>query len=93
MPRMSQEDREYFGYKGELNIRFGIQHGEIAFYETPEHVDNVKVFATFEEAKNAAIPALAEYQKDIIALFEVNARKVSEANENEVFGYNPDGGW
>jgi hypothetical protein len=93
MGRLTQADRNYFGYQGEVNLRFGIEYGRIAFYETPQPADNVSVFTTFEEAKAAAVIFYQEYKKQIIENLEENEQKLFEVTEDAILGYNPDGGW
>jgi hypothetical protein len=93
MGRLTQADREYFGYNGETNLRFGIEYGRIHFYETPQPADNVSVFATFEEAKQAAIISYQEYKHKTLVELEENAKVLVALTEDNVFGYNPDGGW
>lgn len=93
MGRMKQADREYFGFSGDLNLRFGIEYGRIAFYETPQPADGVSVFATFEEAQQAAIVAYRAYKKKTLQELEENEKLLLSLTEDNVFGYNPDGGW
>ena len=93
MGRMKQADREYFGFNGELNLLFGIEYGRIAFYETPQPADSVSIFSTFEEAKKAAILFYEEYKKKTMHELEENEKTLLALTEDNIFGYNPDGGW
>lgn len=93
MGRMTQADREYFGFAGKTNLRFGIEYGRIHFYETPQPADNVSVFSTFEEAKVAAILSFENYKNAKIVELEESEKNLRALTENNVFGYNPDGGW
>lgn len=93
MGRMTQADREYFGYNGETNLRFGIEYGRINFYETPQPADNVSIFSTFEEAKKAAVTSYKEYKNKTLIELEENEKVLLSLTEDNVFGYNPDGGW
>jgi hypothetical protein len=93
MGRMTQSDREYFGFEGELNIRFGIEYDHIVFSETPQPADNIAIFSTFEEAKAAAILSYGEYKNKMLIELEENEKILLTLTEDNVFGYNPDGGW
>lgn len=93
MGRLTQADREYFGFEGELNIRYGIERGRIAFYETAQPADNIAVFSTFEDAKTAAILSYGEYRNKMLMELQKNEKVLQSLTEDDVFGYNPDGGW
>lgn len=93
MGRMTQADREYFGFEGELNIRFGNEYGKIVFSETPQPADNVSIFSSFEDAKTAATLAYEQYKNKKMTELEENGKILLVTNEDNVFGYNPDGGW
>lgn len=93
MGRMTQEDRDYFGFEGKLNIRVGIERGQSVFSETPQPADNISVFSTFEEAKVAAILSYREYKNKMLMELEENEKVLQSLTEDGVFGYNPDGGW
>lgn len=93
MGRLTQEDRNYFGFYGQTYIRVDIENGKTVFYETAQPADNITVFSTFEEAKAAAIDSYVKYKNKQLAKFEKNEKALQAVTEDDVFGYNPDGGW
>lgn len=93
MGRLTQADRDWFGVKGDLNIRFDIERGRGVFYETAQPADSITVFPTFEEAKAAAVLAYRQNKNKQLAKLEKNEKVLLAVTEDEVFGYNPDGGW
>jgi hypothetical protein len=72
---------------------FEIEDGRVFFFETAQPADNITVFPTFEEAKTVAILGCQEYKNKKLAELEKNEKAISALTEDDVFGYNPDGGW
>jgi hypothetical protein len=93
MGRLTQDDRDYFGFYGELNIRFDIEREQYVFYETSQPADGISIFATFDEVKEAAIASYAEYKRKALRKIEKAEQRLLSATEDKVYGYNPDGGW
>lgn len=49
------------------NVKFEIKDLGVAFYETPEAINNVDVFETFDLARSAAVQEFAKYKANVLA--------------------------
>lgn len=49
------------------NVKFEIKDLGVAFYETPEAINNQDVFETFDLARSAAVQAFARHKANILA--------------------------
>lgn len=93
MPRLDDESRKYYGFYEKLNIRFEIENSHVYFYETPNEVNMADIFATFDEAKVAAMIAYQRYIDTFVEKLHQTSKALNRITEQAIVGYNPEGGW
>lgn len=66
------------------NVKFEIKDLGVAFYETPEAINNVDVFETFDLARSAAVQEFAKYKANVLAAIARTEKELLTAQGPQV---------